>query len=227
MLRIRFLSTTLSAPIKTTSPPRLLRILPWYRQIMMPCRTATITYEETRQVTDGDGPGVGRALSACEGLFFFLCCSPAAAGSRHRSAPVGFVGNPDLLSLPLPRFCCWHPARAAYLATAVPLRATGHASHASHGPAGQGRPMSSKARGGGVRCPLTFGWLRSSDATCRYIEPTALLRVLSTSPRPPRPSYGMRVKRQAHHLWDSSTSPNGQASDVIHSLCLSAARFDH
>lgn len=70
--RIRFLSTTLSVPIKTASPLRLLRILPWYRQIMMPCRTATITYEESRQVTNGDGPGVGRAPCGCEGLFSFF-----------------------------------------------------------------------------------------------------------------------------------------------------------
>lgn len=54
--------------------------------------------------------------------YFFSSCSPAAAGSRAQICAVGFVGNPDLLSLPPSKvLSCWHAARAAaYLATPVP-----------------------------------------------------------------------------------------------------------
>lgn len=192
-------STSSSAPIKNASPPRLLRILPWYRQIMMPCQTATITYRETRQVTDGHDPVLAERCAVVR-TYFFSSCSPAAAGSRAQICAVGFVGNPDLLSLPPSKvLSCWHAARAAaYLATPVPHfepqeapkwpRRT-HVGHAHARLAGVGSSITE------LDCP------RSSDATCRYLvhvnqRPSEFCPLLRDHLGHPTE---FRVKRQAHH----------------------------
>lgn len=110
-------------------------------------------------MTDGNGPVLAER-GAGVATFFSLTVPQLLQGPTQICA-VGFVGNPDLLSLPLPRFSCWQDARAAYyLATAVPFRATGHLSRPRRPQKkGQGLPMlamPTTARGGGVLYSLNW-----------------------------------------------------------------------
>lgn len=73
----------------------------FYRQIMMPCQTATITHREVSQVTDGIDPMLAERCSGVS-IKFLLCLPQLLQGPEQICTAVGFVGNPDLLSLPLP-----------------------------------------------------------------------------------------------------------------------------
>lgn len=152
----RLLQHPSAAPIKKSSPPRLLRILPWYRQIMMPCRTATITYKEIRQVTDGDASVLTGRCAVVRTFFLFLfpsCCRVQSTDLR-----CGICWEPRFVEPP--PFQGSHAGTLpglAYLATAVPIwshRPPLQApQEAPKGPGPTHAGHATKARGGGVLYP--------------------------------------------------------------------------
>lgn len=122
---------------------------------MMPCRTATITYRETRQVTDGSGPVLAERCAVV--TTFFALPVPQLLQGPDTDLRCGICWEPRFVEPP--------PSKVLLLASFQGCLLGNSGSNSSHWPPlkaqeapekGQGLPMlamPTKARGGGVLYP--------------------------------------------------------------------------